>query len=102
MIRHPPFTTALPALVDTARQYFPSHLGGASEGARLPGAARTSGPDRLDVADARAIGLPPPYGRNAAKTLSELVIHDSRNTVWSGLRSSSAIAPARQNQFSSS
>src|SRR6266508_5021986 len=41
-------------------------------------------------------------GENTAKTLSELVTHDSRNTAWSGLRSSSAIAPAKQNQFNSS
>ena len=42
------------------------------------------------------------YGRNTANTLSEFEIHDSRNTASSGLRPSSAIAPARQNQFSSS
>ena len=44
----------------------------------------------------------PGGGRNTAKTLSEFVIHDSKNTVSSGLRLSSAIAPARQNQLSSS
>jgi len=33
-------------------------------------------------------------GENTAKTLSELVIHDSRNTALSGFRLSSAIAPA--------
>ena len=41
-------------------------------------------------------------GRNTAKTLSELVIHESKNSASSGLRLSSAIAPARQNQFNSS
>jgi hypothetical protein len=41
-------------------------------------------------------------GENTAKTLSELEIHDSRNTALSGFRLSSAIAPARQNQFRSS
>jgi hypothetical protein len=41
-------------------------------------------------------------GRNTAKTLSELVIHDSKNSASSGLRLSSAIAPARQNQFNNS
>src|SRR5688572_18278107 len=37
-------------------------------------------------------------GRKTAKTLSELVIHDSKNSASSALRLSSAIAPARQNQ----
>jgi len=44
----------------------------------------------------------PGGGRNTAKTLSELVIHESKNSASSGLRLSSAIAPARQNQFNSS
>jgi hypothetical protein len=44
----------------------------------------------------------PDGGRNTANTLSEFVIHDSRNTASSGFRSSSAIAPARQNQLISS
>src|SRR5206468_55384 len=42
------------------------------------------------------------YGRKIANTLSEFVIHDSRKTASSGFRPSSAIAPARQNQFKSS
>jgi len=41
-------------------------------------------------------------GLNTANTLSEFVIHDSKNTDSSGLRLSSAIAPAKQNQLSSS
>src|SRR5262245_49242240 len=42
------------------------------------------------------------YGLKTANTLSEFEIHDSRKTDSSGLRRSSAIAPARQNQFNSS
>jgi hypothetical protein len=49
-----------------------------------------------------AIGYWPGGGLNTAKTLSEFVIHDSKNTASSGFRLSSAIAPARQNQLSSS
>src|SRR4029453_11224443 len=52
----------------------------------------------------RYLGFSSPLsgGRNTAKTLSELVIHDSRNSASSGFRLSSAMAPARQNQFKSS
>src|SRR5262249_49030233 len=42
------------------------------------------------------------HGRNTANTLSEFEIQDSRKARSSGLRPSSAIAPARQNQFKSS
>ena len=42
------------------------------------------------------------YVLSVQYNLALFTYHDSRNTAWSGFRLSSAIAPARQNQLSSS